>query len=342
VDLEAAERTANHARFRPGERAGHYESWFQRANHPTRPLAFWIRYTIFAPAGRPADAIGELWAIHFDGETGQHVAVKREVPIREASFARDRFRVTIADAELGGEGSSGALRGAVSGSEHRIGWDLRYRGDQRPLMFFPLALYETPLPKAKALVGVPGAIYEGTVDVDGRTIDVGGWVGSQNHNWGSKHTDRYAWGQVAGFDDHPQSFLEVGTGKLKLGPVWTPDLTPLVLRHEGREHALNAPAQIVRARASLSYFDWRFASETASARVEGRIYADREDFVGLAYHNPPGGVKHCLNSKIASCDLTITYKRGTRVGQVDRLKATRRAAFEILTDDRGHGVSIRA
>lgn len=337
TDLDTAERTANHARFRPGERAGHYESWFQRANHPTRPLAFWIRYTIFSPADRPGNAIGELWAIVFDGETGQHVAVKREVPIADARFGRDSFAVRIADAEL----AEGALRGAAAANDHRIAWDLRYRGDQRPLMFFPLALYETPLPKAKALVGVPGAVYEGTIEVDGRTLDVGGWVGSQNHNWGSKHTDRYAWGQVAGFDDHPQSFLEVGTGKLKIGPVWTPNLTPIVLRHEGREHALNSPAQIIRARASIEYFDWRFVSESSSVRIEGRIHADRSDFVGLAYMNPPGGTKHCLNSKIANCDLTVTYKSGTRAGQVDRLRATRRAAFEILTDDRDHGVAIR-
>ena len=60
------QRNFNHARFAPGTSAaagGFYESYFQRANHPTRPLAFWIRYTLFAPRGRPADAIGEVWAI---------------------------------------------------------------------------------------------------------------------------------------------------------------------------------------------------------------------------------------------------------------------------------------
>ncbi|MFT3773192.1 MAG: hypothetical protein QM820_48050 [Minicystis sp.] len=340
MDRAKAERECNLARFRPGERAGHYESWFQRANHPTRPLAFWIRYTIFSPKGRPEDAIGELWAIVFDGETGRHVALKRETPIGEARFARDRFQVSIGDAELGGEGLAGALRGSVAGAAHRIGWDLRYRGDKPPLFLYPLSFYDAPLPKAKSLVGVPLAVYDGAIEVDGRTLDVGGWVGSQNHNWGSKHTDRYAWGQVAGFDEHPLSFLEVGTGKLKIGPLWTPFLTPLVLRHAGREHALNAPGQILRAEGSFECFDWRFRSEDATVQIEGRIHAERDDFVGLTYLNPPGGTKHCLNSKLATCDLTVRYKSGTRVGQVDRLRATRRAAFEILTDDRDHGVPI--
>ena len=69
------------ARYRPGESRGHYESWFLRANHPTRKVAFWIRYTIFAPQGRPQDAIGELWAIHFDGERRLIRAAKSEIPI---------------------------------------------------------------------------------------------------------------------------------------------------------------------------------------------------------------------------------------------------------------------
>ena len=43
----------NATRYRPGRQLGHYESFFQRANHPSRPLAFWIRYTIFSPQDHP-------------------------------------------------------------------------------------------------------------------------------------------------------------------------------------------------------------------------------------------------------------------------------------------------
>jgi hypothetical protein len=53
----------------PSQPAGHYESYYLRGNHPNRPLAFWIRYTIFSAEGRPSDALGELWAIVIDGET---------------------------------------------------------------------------------------------------------------------------------------------------------------------------------------------------------------------------------------------------------------------------------
>jgi hypothetical protein len=328
----------NCARFLPGQRAGHYESFFQRANHPTLPLAFWIRYTLFSPEGRPEAGLGELWAIFFDGEKGAHVAVKREVPIALARFDRSAFSVRIDDAHLG----PGTLAGAAASGGHRISWDLRYRGDDPPLLLFPEALYEARLPRAKSLVGLPMAVYEGAIVVDDRTFDVSGWVGSQNHNWGSRHTDHYAWGQVAGFDAHPASFLEIATARLKIGPVWTPFMTPAVLRHRGREHAANGPAALARAKGSFEYFAWRFAFEADDVHVEGRFQARPEDFVGLAYANPPGGVKHCLNTKIASCELTVTYESGPDRGRVDALSAKQRAAFEILTDDRGHGIAIRA
>ena len=40
-------------------KGGHYESWFVRANHPHKPQASWIRYTLFrARDQRPA--LGEV------------------------------------------------------------------------------------------------------------------------------------------------------------------------------------------------------------------------------------------------------------------------------------------
>jgi hypothetical protein len=41
--LNNYEKQVNFARFQPGQKAGHDESFFQHANHPTRPIAFWYR-----------------------------------------------------------------------------------------------------------------------------------------------------------------------------------------------------------------------------------------------------------------------------------------------------------
>lgn len=323
-------------RYRPGQPGGHYESFYQRANHPTRPLAFWIRYTIFVPTGRPEAAIGELWAIVFDGETGQHVLAKEEHPINTCSFAEDHLAARIGDSEL----SSGRLRGSAAGPDDTISWDLTWTGDADPMFLLPQASYRRSFPSAKSLVATPLARYDGRLVVAGRGIEVQGWVGSQNHNWGSRHTDAYAFGQVAGFDDHPDTFLEIVSARVKVGPVRLPMITCLSLRHDGVTHELVNPLQgLRRSRADYGYFFWRFAHRDDRLRIEGEFSAEPDAFVALNYYNPPGGTKQCLNTKIASCRVTVT---DVGSGRVDRLSTTSRALFEILTDHRGHGIDVRA
>lgn len=321
----------NHSRYIPGQKKGHYESFFQRANHPTRPLAFWIRYTVFSPENDPASAIGELWAIYFDGEKNTHVAVKREVPIRECTFDRNRFSAKVADAFL----NQSELVGEVNLGKNSISWNLNFRSDAQPLFDFPESMYSTALPKAKVLVGMPLALFDGSLTVNGQKVQVKSWPGSQNHNWGSKHTDHYAWGQVSGFDHSEDTFLELATAKLKFGPIWTPALTPIVLRHRGQEFRLN---QLIKTmgRATFGFFDWNFHASSAEIKIKGRITAKREDFVCLKYYNPPGGFKYCLNSKIARCDLEIISSSSSHA---EMLTSKNRAAFEILTDSNDHGMS---
>lgn len=344
-------RNFNHSRYQPGSAMGFYESYFQRANHPTRPLAFWIRYTIFSPAGRPQKAIGELWAVWFDGEIGRHVVAKSEVPAGQFSFSRAGLDARIGPATL----VPGRLQGGAESRGHRIDWDLSFEGAAPPLFLFAPELYAKALPKAKSLVGLPLARYRGAIKVDGQPIAIEDWVGSQNHNWGVKHTDRYAWGQVAGFDQAPNSFLEVATGQLRFGPFWTPRLTPLVLRHDGQEYALRTIKQAFKAQGKFStnpsglkplpqrdqaasdIFEWDFVSRAEGLEISGRMTAPKDAFVGLRYYNPPGGQKWCLNSKLASCRVVLR-----RAGRGDEVLETRhRAAFEILTDDTAHGIPIR-
>ena len=85
-----------------------------------------------------------------------------------------------------------------------------------------------------------------------------------------------------------------------------------MLRHRGREHRLNALGRSLRARVSVQGFEWRFESRSAELRVQGRIHAERGDFVGLRYANPPGGIKQCLNSKIAQAEVTLQHADGRR------------------------------
>ena len=334
----------NSVRFVEGTGNGHYESYFLRANHPTKPIAFWFRYTIFSPkAGSQSNGekamvgknIGELWAMMFDREKNRVVAAKEEVPFDQCYFSSNGLDVAIADK---GVLTPGIVKGSAASGGNTIAWDLVYGGGQQPLKLLPANLYDAPFPKAKALVGSPMVSFSGTITVNGEDYTVDRWIGSENHNWGSKHTDQYAWGQVAGFDNDPDAFLEVGTAKVKVGPFRTPWMTTLVLRYDQKEVAINSLLQAVKAKASYRYFHWEFDTRNENVRIQGNIYGPKENFVGLNYYNPPGDSNTCLNSKIASCRLVVQEK-----GKPERVFETKnRAAFEILTADRSHGVPVVA
>jgi hypothetical protein len=327
-----ARQAWNRCRYVPGTAAGHYESYFQRANHPTRPRAFWIRYTIFSPRGAPADAVGELWAIWFDGERERIVAAKEAITLAECAFGEGGVLARIGTATLAVDSLTGSARAGA----HALAWELEYGDGEDPLLLLPVALYERALPKAKALVGRPNAVYRGTLTVDGEAHVVDGWVGSQNHNWGSRHTDRYAWGQVAGFDGEPASFLECATARLRVGPLWLPAMTLVVLRLGAERYALNSLTQAVRARGRVDGLAWRFASRGPGVAIDGTIAAPPSRFVGLRYANPPGGSKICLNSKLAACELTLRRPGRPAV----TLRTASRAAFEILDDETRAGVPV--
>jgi hypothetical protein len=143
---------------------------------------------------------------------------------------------------------------------------------------------------------------------------------------------------VSGFPGAPDAFLECATAQLKLGPFQTPAMSPLVLRLEDREYRLNSPGQVLRNRAVRDGFDWSLHARTSDIDVQVRFSAPTKAFAGLRYDNPPGGFKTCLNSKLASCTVDVL-----RPGQQPlRLHTPYTAAFEILTDDLGHGVPILA
>jgi hypothetical protein len=335
VEAEAAG-----SRFVRSSKSGHYESWFIRANHPKRPLALWCRYTIFAPRGRLDEATAELWSVWFDGEDrngGGIVVAKEDVPLARSMFVARGLDVRVGDARLAFDRATGAAAHAGS----RLAWDLRMVSSAAPILLMPERFYTAPLPRAKSLVLAPGAVFSGTFDVNGHAQSIDGWVGSLNHNWGSQHTDEYAWGQIAGFDGHPESFLECGSGRVVLSKALhlrTPWTTLAVLRHEGRTYALTTLREAVAAESRYGVGEWVFTTRgkgpRAGIELEVRISAPKSAFAGLTYRNPPGGAKICHNTKIASAEVKL--RDG---GRETALVADRRAAFEVLSNE-ADGVPI--
>lgn len=311
--------------------AGHYESWFLRANHPSKAQAFWIRYTLFSPKDK-RPALGELWAIWFDGERNKVVAVKKEQPLDDCQFDREQMKVRIGASSL----SSFQLSGDAHHNGHEISWDLSYAGDSATLLFLPESLYPARLPKAKSVVSRPQIKYSGKLIVDGEEMLIEQWPGSENHNWGSQHTDQYAWGQVAAFDNAPNAFLECITARVKVGPLHSPWMSIACLRVDGHDYMFNSLSRAFRAKGQYQFFDWRLQTSNGREHLSISMTAPASHFTALTYYNPPGGSKTCLNSKIAYCEaLLIRPDHAPLV-----LTSRHGAAFEILTNRNDHGVPL--
>ena len=123
--------------------------------------------------------------------------------------------------------------------------------------------------------------------------------------------------------------VDEATARNRIGPLWTPATTLVVLRHAGREFALTALATGMRARATVSPNEWTFASRSPTAEITGRITASPASFVLLEYPNPPGGTKYCLNTKLAAADVTLVDRAS---GQRTTLHSRHSALFELLDD----------
>jgi hypothetical protein len=180
------------------------------------------------------------------------------------------------------------------------------------------------------------ARFDGRVQIDDVAVDLDGWTGSVNHNWGRRHTPAYAFGQVCGFDRAPSSSLEIVTARAGIGPLVLPPTTLMVLRHRGSEYAIRSVLAARRSSGAYQPFDWSFSARFDDVTLEGQMSVKPADVIGLNYTDTNGKTKYCYNSAIADCRVQLSGKDSVE------LTATRRAMFEILTDSRHDDVPLLA
>ncbi len=302
----------------------YYESRFIRANDATSRRAVWLRETLLMPDGVQPSA--DVWVMVFD--PAGNCARKSQYPLDAAEFGYDDWTARIAATSLDDSSAVGSMPDAR--------WDLTISPDgQDPVRVLSDRSYRARFPTAKTQVRHPHARFDGRLQVAGRDVDVDGWVGSVNHNWGTRHTPAYAYGQVCGFDGAPDSTLEIVTARAALGPVLLPGVTLFVFRHAGTEFAVRTVLGSMQTHGRYTPFSWTFGARLGEHMIEGEISAVPADVIGLTYTDTDGGAKHCYNSSLARCRMQIAGKAFDRAELVSDA-----AMFEILTDDLVEGVPL--
>ncbi|WP_059017199.1 hypothetical protein [Mycobacterium sp. M26] len=303
----------------------YYESRYIRANHPDRAQAIWLRWTLLYP--RPGRPVADVWVMVFDPEGAGNRALKTPHPITDADYRTDPWSARIGTTSIDDHAARGTLDGAH--------WDLAIApGEEPAVKLLTDRAYRAKFPTAKTQVRHPLARFDGSVTL-GDAVAVENWTGSVNHNWGRKHTPACAFGQVCGFDGHPDSSLEIVTAHAALGPVKLPAATLFVLRHEGREIAVRSVLDARHTRGDYQPFRWTFGGRADGVEIQGEITARDSDVIGLTYTDTDSTTKYCYNSALADCRVTLSG-RGFGVELVE----SRRAMFEILTDERHPSVPL--
>ncbi len=300
---------AHASRYRPG--AGtHVESWFLRANHATRPQALWLKATLSVPiVGQP---VAEAWFVWFDRDAGQRRAGRATVPLGERELATDVLEIEVAGCHLRLQRDSGAGRGQLISGDGSLAWDLTWQavpgalGTPMYVQSHPWLL-EGPIPRSKTVTPLPALLVTGTVTVDGAACPIDRWVGSLGHNWGKDQPWALAWAQCVfpDADGTPHCFVEGFSAKLKMGPIFTPWISALIVRRGEREWRFDKLVDLWRQDSRIDDLGWVLRIRGGDGEALLTLRAQQSDIVCLSYPNPDGEQACCLNSKLASAQLRV-------------------------------------
>ncbi|MGY1803614.1 hypothetical protein ACI78T_10055 [Blastococcus sp. SYSU D00922] len=296
---------------------GHYESYYLRAVDRDQPRGLWIRYTVLVPPDGPPT--GQLWFTLFDRTAPRPWAIR--VDVGEPATG-DGAWIRLGESTFGPT----ELVGAAAVDGRRVSWSLRHSSAEAPLRHLPRDwMYSSRQPRTKLLSPSPSALVDGEVEVDGRRIDVSGWVGMVGHNWGEEHAEEWIWLSGLGFaGTWRDTWFDVAIGRVRLGPLTSPWVANGALSVGGHRYVLGGLRRRVRVEAS----DDRCSVLIPGPRgivVGATASAPPEAFVEWDYASPDGAVSRVLNCSVA--DLALSLDRPG--AQTVELLADGSAAYEL-------------
>jgi hypothetical protein len=313
-------------------RKGIYESFYLRAVSPDEPLGVWIRYTVHKRAG--AKPRGSLWCTVFDARTPDG-PFQYKLTTDDLGVPADGW-IRIGAAALG----PGEAHGACGDAS----WSLRFASQEPELRHLPRAwMYRAPLPRTKLTSPAPAATFEGTLEIaapparPARTLNFSGWHGMVGHNWGTEHAERWIWLHGIDFAEHPDAWLDVAIGRVRVGPWQTPWVANGALSLAGKRiplGGLGARGLLVaeaprRCRLSLP--------GPNGTTVDAHIDTPTEALAGWRYADPDGSEHHVSNCSIAALTLTVRQP-GTAPART--LHTPHGAAYELGMREHDHGIPI--
>jgi hypothetical protein len=313
-------------------RAGVYESFYLRAVAPAEPVGAWIRHTVHKRPGRAPR--GSIWCTIFDARRGRpfmHKATSDQLHAPAGGWIAVGSTDEVAS----------LTPGEASGACGPARWSLRFTSAEPELRHLPRQwLYRTPLPRTKLTTPMPGARFDGTVEIAGREpIRLRGWPGMVGHNWGSEHAERWIWLHGVCFEEEPNAWLDVALGRVKLAGRMTPWVANGALALDGGRLRIGGlAARGLRVAETAEGCTLELAGENG-LKIRAQVRSPAQSTAGWRYADPDGGSHDVANCSIAALELTVTsHSQGTGAPRV--LRSAHGCAYELGMRERDHGVPI--
>ncbi len=308
-------------------RAGMYESFYLRAVSVSEPLGIWIRHTVHKAPNRPPR--GSVWCTVFDARRPRpymHKLTSEALTTPEGSW------IAIDESARIGPGTAEGSCGDAS-------WRIGFTSSEPELRHLsPAWLYRAPLPRTKLTSPLPAASFDGVLELAGAgSIELGGWRGMVGHNWGSEHAERWIWLHGIGFEEHPEAWLDVALGRLKLAGRMTPWVANGALCVGERRYPLGGlGARGLSVRESPEGCELCLPGPHG-LNVEGVVRVPGETAAGWRYADPDGGEHDVVNCSIAGLELSV---RGAGGASPISLRSAHGGVYELGMREHDHGVPI--
>ena len=217
-------------------------------------------------------------------------------------------------------------------------WELSFEGAEPALRHLPREwMYEARLPRTKVESPHPGARFGGRVRAGERTIEVDGWPGMVGHNWGAQHAERWIWLNGLGFDSHPDAWLDMAIGRVRLGPLTTPWVANGCLSLDGVRHRVGGLRPLRASAVREAPERCEFSLTGCDVSVHGSVGSARKHVVGWVYADPDGSEHHTANGSIATMTLRVERRGAAPL----ELRTEGGGVYEVGMRERDYGVPIQ-
>lgn len=295
-----------------------FEAWYFTMHHRRSGHSFWIRYSLLAPEALDRSSLCTMWFFRFAPGL-PHVAIKKDYDIGYFRTAEAPL-VSIKGSRI----EQDAIVGRID-SNPPVEWNIKFASNGPVYQHVP-ALYR-PVSKAKVCATDLDAAVTGKIVVGDETYELND-RGQFAHKWGTRYPAWWGWAHCNDFDNG-SGVVEVLSSRLS----WSPTLTSIYARVDGREYRLNGPLACLKnrnvTRAGLR--GWRVQATTATTMLRYDITTEERDIVGVRYRTPQDTAVYCYNTESASSKLTIQRRRffGFTWNKVAEIESKRTTAFEF-------------